>query len=204
MKNTILISLIALLLSVSGSIKAQEYDQFFTLGYNTALPLGETSDYIDEFSWRGINLDVKYFVKRNITLGINGGWNVFHSNSGGVVSESVTVNDQVLTLSAKQYRYINALPIYFTGSYIADLESVMLYAGTGIGGQYVAQRIQMGQYIIEYDEFQFAVSPHAGVYIPLNYYMMVNVGVQYNQSFTSSDAVQLSNLAFNVGLTWGK
>ena len=191
-------------LAVVNTAKSQEFDQLFTLGYNTSVPLGETSDYINNFSWRGINLDVKYYVKDNFTMGVNAGWNLYNNSTDGVVSEQVSVNDKNLTISAKQYRYINSLPIYVTGSYIKDLESVILYAGLGVGGQYVAQRIEMGQYIIEKDEFQFAMSPHVGVYIPVSYYMMINLGVQYNQSLTNSDVVKVSNLAFNVGITWGK
>ncbi|MEJ2585782.1 MAG: hypothetical protein P8Z38_12365, partial [Robiginitalea sp.] len=84
----------------------------FSITYSMGFPTGETSDYIDATSWRGVNLDYHYFLQENLAIGFSTGWQVFNDDLGYVTETSGTE-----TLSGYRYNYLNSYPLLVTGSY---------------------------------------------------------------------------------------
>ena len=56
------------LLSVVGQLAIAQHG-YTSLSYNTAAPLGDTKDFIQTYSWRGISLESYWFLSDNLTLG---------------------------------------------------------------------------------------------------------------------------------------
>ena len=75
-KNLIFISIFTL---SANFLTAQGF--YFNMNYSMAASLGETSDYISKYSWRGINIEGQWMLTDNISLGYNLGWNVFKHES---------------------------------------------------------------------------------------------------------------------------
>ena len=78
----------------------------FTISYSNALPLGKTSDYIEKYSWRGISIEQRYFIERDLSVGFYIGWNVLNQK---LVNYEEDFGNGVLY--GTQYRYINTWPI---------------------------------------------------------------------------------------------
>ena len=197
LKNIVLLSLFMLSATF---LTAQEF--YFNMNYSMAAPLGETKDFIDKYSWRGVNIEGQWMMNPNLSVGYNLGWNVMNQKITGEFT------DGTKTLSGTQLRYLNSFPIIIEGRYhigesIYD-GAVTPYVGAGIGTIYNMQRTEMGIFIVEDKKWQFGVVPAAGVLIPVGYSSMVNVGVKYNYAFKAGDMIAHSFLTINVGYVWGR
>jgi hypothetical protein len=73
MKNTAI--LVTLLCLLGLPLNAQEY--LSTIKYATSLPLADTEDYIDSYSWKGFEVGTRSYLSRNSSFGFMVGWNVF-------------------------------------------------------------------------------------------------------------------------------
>ena len=180
-------------------LSAQNY--YFNMNYSTAAPLGETGDYIDNFSWRGMNIEGQWSITPNISAGYNIGWNVFNQKITG------EFKDGTRTLSGTQLRYLNAFPILVEGRYhIGDTydSAVTPYFGVGVGTIYAMKRTEMGIFVSETKKWQFALAPAAGVLIPVGFSSMINIGVKYNYAFKSGDMMDNSFININIGYVWGQ
>ena len=80
----------------------------FGITYNTALPLGETADYISKYSFRGFGLEGRWEIGNKLDIGFNAAMNVFYE------AESGSFTEETMTLTGTRYRYLNAYPIMFT------------------------------------------------------------------------------------------
>ena len=197
------IVLIALVLGFSQNSYSQN-SYSFTINYTPSLPMGDVADFTGDFTWRGVSLDTRFFVNENITVGFLTGWEVFRSESDGVVSEEVNLDDITATISAKQFRFTNSVPLLLTSHYHwGRIGDVRPYVGLGAGLYYITQRVEMGLYALEDETTRFGLSPSLGVMLPVFYSASLNLGVQYNQAFGVNDYSGISYLSFNVGLTWG-
>lgn len=170
----------------------------FALSYNTSLPLGETNDFINSYSWRGVSAEWRWFIQEQVSAGIFFGWNVFHEKvSGNFV-------DGTLAYSATQLRTINAFPMLATGHYyFGDEFSFRPYVGLGVGTYRTWQRTTTG--ILQDNEikrWQFGLAPSVGATIPIRSGVMANVEVRYNYAFKAGPSLNNSYLGINVGLAW--
>lgn len=200
-KTFIAIAAIALCLPVS--ISAQN-GYSFTLSYTPSLPIGDVTDFSGDFSWRGIAADARFFVNDNVSVGFYTGWEVFRQESDGIVSEQVDLGDYTATISAKQFRFTNTIPLLITSHFHwGDDGDARPYIGLGAGLYYITQRAEMGLYALEEKTTRFGLAPSVGVILPATYDASINLGLQYNQAFGVDDYNAVSYLSFVIGLTWG-
>ena len=177
------------------SLKAQDF--YFTLNYSTAAPLGETNDYISNYSWRGISMEGNWELNEKVAAGFNIGWNVFFQN----ISDSFTSDTR--TVTGTQLRYINAFPLQVTGRYhFGVVDATRPYLGLGVGTTRTRQRTDMGIFTTEPSAWQFSLAPGAGVLIPVGFSTRINLGVQYQYAFETSDMMANSYLVINLGFVW--
>ena len=93
LKNATLLLLFTLSTTFLG---AQDF--YFNMNYSMAAPLGETKEYIDSYSWRGINIEGQWMMTPNVSVGYNFGWNVFNEKVTGEFTKDTK------TLSGTQLR----------------------------------------------------------------------------------------------------
>ena len=194
LKSFFLFSILMLSLNF---LSAQNF--YFNMNYSTAAPLGETGDYIDKFSWRGINIEGQWMLTTNISAGYNFGWNVFNQKITGEFTNDTK------TLYGTQLRYLNSFPMMVEGRYhIGETDtSTTPYVGVGLGTIYTEKRTEMGIFASTTDAWQFGITPAAGVLIPVGFSSMINIGVKYNYALKSSDLMANSFLTINLGYVWG-
>ena len=201
MKTILALSLLAI--CMPPAIYAQS-SYHFTLLYTPSLPLGDVTDFSDGFTWRGVAADARFYVNDNVTVGFFTGWEVFREESDGIVSEAIDLGDLTATISAKQFRFTNSVPLLLTSHYHwGERGDARPYIGLGAGLYYITQRLEMGLYAIEDKTTRFGLAPSVGVILPMSYDTSLNLGIQYNQAFKVDDYTGVGYLSFNVGLTWG-
>lgn len=168
--------------------------------YSVSTGLGTTADYIAKSSWRGVGLEFGSHITPNITLGLGTTINVFYENVG---DETFTTEDNI-TISGKQYRNINVVPIFVTAQYQfkQDNNPLKPYVGLGIGTNYVRQETDLGLYAIINEGWQFGLFPEVG----LDYALMPGVGlvanIRYNYGAKTPDTNSTSFINLNVGFAF--
>jgi len=178
---------------------AAAQEGLFGISYNTALPLGETSDFVDAYSWRGFSMEGRWFASPQVSAGLFAGWNVFYEKERG------DFFDDTQATSGTQLRTINAFPILLTGHYyLGEPGSRRPYFGLGIGTYRTRQETQLGIYASELRKWQFGLAPSAGLLLPVGYQgAHLNLEVRYNYALAAGDALNHSYLGINLGFAWG-
>ena len=170
----------------------------FTISYSTAMPLGKTHDYIEKYSWRGVSIEQRYFIERDLSVGFYIGWNVLHQK---LVNYEEDFGNGVLY--GTQYRYINTWPILAVVHYHFLYESaVRPYVGAGLGMYSVNKQTEMGLYYSQTKSWQFGVQPEVGLWFDVAAGVNILVAAKYNYAFKSQKGDPLSFLNVNVGLSF--
>ncbi len=194
----ILIAACALCLSTVGILKAQSTT---TLTYSVGFPTGNLKEFIGKTSFRGINFDYQKMVQDNIGVGVSVGWNVFYQEMG---NGTYTVDN--VSLSGKQWRYSNHIPIMMSSTFqLKPGDSMNPYVGLGAGVTYTLRNTDMNLYTIEQDAWNFTLQPALGVLIEASDVTRVNVSARYNYGFKAGNELKSAQSYFslNLGFTFG-
>lgn len=168
------------------------------LSYSMALPMGETSDIIGKYQWRGVTIEGKYFLNSQVTMGWQSGWNTMYQ------SETGSFIDETTTRTGTQYSWLNIWPMLLTFDYFFGTDGdTQPYIGAGVGTYWVEQRTQMGLFSDTYSTWNFGIAPEVGVLFPINLYSNFYVNLKYNYGLNgSADVSNYSWMSFNVGFLW--
>lgn len=193
MKRKIIYTILVFL--VSGMfISASAQESRVGITYNTALPLGNTADFMETYSWRGFGFETRYQVTPDIYMGISASWNIFYESEYG------TFVDGTLSITGTKYKYVNAFPLMATVFKHFSGGSVTPYIGTGIGTISSNYRTEMGLFAVESKGWQFGLMPEAGILLPTSYGSDVLFSVRYNYGFKTTELDATSHLGINLGL----
>ena len=193
MRRSIIFASIALLFSVSSVAQSK-----FALTYSIGFPTGETSDYFESTSWRGINLDYHYFIQENLAIGFSTGWQVFSDNRG-----FVTETEGTETISGYRYNYLNSFPVLVTGSYFFDSSGKLSpFASLGIGLTYNELEQDIGLFRDSRTGWPFTVRPEIGMDYEVNYNFGIRAAFTYNYVASGNELPSLPYFALKVGLVW--
>lgn len=177
---------------------ATAQSSLFTIAYSTGTTLGKTNDYINNYSWRGMSIEGRYFIQSDLSLGFYAAWNVFN--------QSLTDHEQDFengVLYGNQYRYINAYPILMVGHYhFLPNSAVRPYLGAGIGTYSMNRRTEMGLYYSETKSWHFGVQPEAGLWFDVAPYVNLMVAAKYNYAVKTNKSDAYSFLNINIGMTF--
>ncbi len=185
---------IPLALLISNGAQAQEW--YWGLSYGVASTTSDTKDFIDDTSWRNWGLDILARVKPNTAVGMYFGWNVFND-----ITDEVTSLDNA-QIWGTQFRYINSFPMLVTvRQFTGSPGSLRFYYGGGVGAQYDKNRVDVGQWRIEDNQWHFAVAPEIGVLLPAGPDAKWFVNFKYDYAFKAADRTR-SYFQLNIGVAW--
>jgi opacity protein-like surface antigen len=171
----------------------------YMLEYPIAFGVGDLGDFIDEPSFRGFNFGYRYLVDEEVAIGMDIGWQTFYEDR-----ESATYTDGTQSITGKQYRYMNM----FTAS--AQVDKVFApgsdlrpFVGIGAGTSYARRTLDMGQWSLEKDPWQFMLQPEAGVSLYLTNGNAVLLSANYYWSFETKQLEAQNFLSLNIGYAFG-
>lgn len=194
--KTIFISILFLVMAVTG------YSQYLaTVGYTMSFASGETTDFINNASFRGITLDGRGFLTDNFSLGGSINWTTFYDNPA-----EQTISDGALSITGVPYKYLNACPILFTAHYYTGVpdEGLRVFGGVGLGTYYINQRTDMGLWSSIDDHWHFGFAPEIGVLIPMGFSSKIILSVKWNYALKSNDSINYNWFGLNLGYTFGQ
>lgn len=181
-----------------GVLKAQSTT---TISYPISFPSGDLKEFTTKTSFRGINLEFQKMVQDNIGVGISTGWVVFYEE----LDYSTYTIDNV-SLSGKQWRYSNHIPILAsTNYYLKPGDSMNPYVGLGVGVTYSLRNTDMNLYTLEQDAWNFTLQPAAGILIEASDVTKVNISARYTHGFEAGNELPgaQSYFSLNFGFSFG-
>lgn len=197
------------LLTLFVSVPLQAQDAVTVVNYEISVPTGDTKEYIDRTSFRGLGIDFRKFLgsENKVSVGGRFAWHVFDS---GAITDTISIRTDELTgdVSGTQFRYINAFPIQGVFHYyFGEPGRVNAYVGAGVGIYYIKQRFEIGLLATEANSWHFGVAPEFGVNFPFSDSVAANVNVMYNYAAASGTDVSgektgYNYFSINVGLAF--
>lgn len=165
--------------------------------YLPAVSLGETADFTQDFSPRGVDFEVNRFIQDDLSVGFLIAWNVFREK---VVGESIEYNDALVT--GTQFRYTNTTPLNVNvKKYFKNAEfDFAPYVGFGLGTSYTKQTNEIGVFALTDEKWQFNVAPELGILYDLESRTILSLKVKYNYSAKAGDFPAVSYLSFGFGI----
>jgi opacity protein-like surface antigen len=196
MKQLVFLCLLVVMMS-TGSYAQRVYG---LISYDLSYPLSSTGDFVDNnMSARGGGIEFGGFINDRVSIGIGASWNVFYKNVG-----RVTFTDNSTTITGKQFRYFNAVPIYGMARYffrLVEQQSLLPFVGFGTGALYGRQRIDVGLFSGSFRGWQFGLFPEAGLQYKLRSGVGVVLSGRYNHGFENDNLPTTSFIGVNLGLT---
>lgn len=187
--------IIILILGLASLIGKAQDETLIIVNYLPSLSLGETADFTNNFSPRGVDFEVNKFIAEDISVGFVVSWSIFREK---IVGESLEYNDMLVT--GTQFRYTNTVPLnlnvkkYFTGNDMTP------YVGVGLGTSYAKQKNEVGVFVLSQDKWLFNVAPEVGMLYELSRSNVLSLKVKYNYSPKAGDFPSVSYLSFGVGM----
>ncbi|MCD4680943.1 MAG: porin family protein [Bacteroidales bacterium] len=207
---SIFIILIALFTTVSFSQESIDKKYFkrvkltraglLNMKYVMGFPTGDFTDFINESSYRGFNIEYRRFLNDNISVGGYTGWNGFYEKT-----DRATYNFDNGAITGVLYNYFYVLPIYANVHYyFFPGDIVQPFVGLGFGALYVNKESQMGVLSVYDDSWHFGLAPEIGFFVP--FAKNANSGVitsgRYNQaSYKEGDFSSLRYFQWTIGLS---
>lgn len=195
MKKTLLSILICV--SVTALVHAQSHT---TITYAVGFPTGDVGDFISKTSFRGANFDYRYRINPNVAVGALVGWQVFYEAKP---SDTYTIDN--VSLTGKQYRYSNHVPLLVTGTYFFNPDAdIKPFGSLGIGTIYTRRNTDMNLYTVKQEAWNFALQPELGAEFKLNDYAGVVVSAKYFYGMAAGNdlAKAQSYFTLNVGFAF--
>jgi hypothetical protein len=190
------IKLISILICTFATTALLAQESNTTIAYSVGFPMGDLDDYI-QTSFRGISADYRHAVKSNISVGFHAAWNTFYEEK-----DRDTYTSDNATLTGKQYRYSNNIPMAMTVTYTQKSdEKLTPYVSLGIGTMYTIRETTMSFFLLEEEAWHFLLQPEIGLQVRTAEFSAFSVALKYNHGFKAGS--ELSNaqsyLALNVG-----
>jgi len=176
-------------------VSAQRVDEWATnLSYSAVMGVGDTKDFIDGLSWRGVTLDFEKGVTDSFTIGGSAGLHVLAEESSG------TSKFEGGAATGTAFRYMNAVPLLLTANYFAGRPGTTRpFIGLGAGTFWVENRTDAGVFFSEDSNWHPGFMGEAGVSIERPDGTMT-LSARYNHALETND-VEHTYLTFSVGFT---
>ncbi len=189
-----------LILLISFTVIGVQAQSSFSVEYAMGFGSGNTKTYMTSPSFRGIIFEYKRYVKPNLSVGGEFGWNAFYERRA---FDTYTVG--TASYSGVQYHYINATPILATvGYHFKSGEKLNPFVGLGIGTLYLERKTDMGLWTTSVDDWHFALKPELGVLVNTGPDMDILLSGKYFYGFQTNDVSAQSYFTFNIGMVFKK
>ena len=182
MKIKYVIAIIAL---VSCTNFAQEL--LTSLTWNTGIPVSKMNQYTSDVTYRGFTIAGRRFIDKENSVGFMSGWNIFAEKSYDPIN--IQQENGSGTISGRQVRSINSIPVLIgMQHFFGNKKDMRTFVGINTGVYYILQRLDMGVYRINNDNWHFGLAPEAGLIIPFDGDASLELGARYNYAFDSGTA----------------
>jgi hypothetical protein len=183
MKIKYVIAIIAL---VSCTNFAQEL--LTSLTWNIGIPVSKMNQYTTDVSYRGFTIAGRRFIDKENSVGFMLGWNIFDEKNYDPIN--VQQENGSGTISGTQVRSINSFPLLVgLQHFFGNKKDMRTFVGINTGVYYILQRLDMGVYRIDNDNWHFGIAPEVGLIIPLDGDASLDLGARYNYAFDSGTAL---------------
>jgi len=186
--------IIAIFLLGATTIQAQRSRTYMT--YAVGFGMGDLGDYISTPSWRGASLDFYHMMNPNVGIGGSVAWNVFYEEK-----DYDTYTEGTASLTGKQYRYSNHVPMLANVNYYFSPEDKLIpFIGLGTGVMFTRRNTDMNIYTVEQEAWNFTLEPQIGFEINNSFTSGLTVILKYYSGFQAGDLEEgQSYLSLNVG-----
>lgn len=180
--------IIALLVFISFTSFAQEL--LTNVTWNIGIPVSKMNQFTTEVTYRGFTISGRRFLDKYNSVGFMTGWNIFDEKSYEPIDLAGGENGSG-TISGTQVRSINSFPLLVgVHHHYGKKEDMRVFVGLNAGMYYILQRLDMGVYRLDNDNWHFGMAPEAGIIIPFDgentgFYL----GARYNYAFDSGTAL---------------
>ena len=156
--------------------------------WNIGLPVAKMNEYTTDVTYRGFTLGGRRFFDKENSLGLMAGWNVFDEKTYDPIN--VQQGNGSGTISGTQIRSVNIFPI-LAGfhHYWGNKKDMRAFLGVNVGTYYILQRLDIGVFRFDNDNWHFGFAPEAGLIIPIEGQTGFYAGARYNYALDSGEAL---------------
>ncbi|MBO9701460.1 MAG: outer membrane beta-barrel protein [Sporocytophaga sp.] len=201
MRKYILPVLMAIvLISAQNTCNAQDnIKTLFSYNYGMGFATGDLKSYIDKKLFDGFSVEGRFFINKNISLGLNVGYNDFRKYLNREVYSTGSGN-----ISAVQTRYFNTVPVLATGFYyLNSISAFKPYAGIGIGAYVSNYQKYYSTLESKHTKTCFGFRPEIGTLIKLRNGLGLIVSGRYNYAtYSYQEFSSLNYFELNFGLSF--
>jgi hypothetical protein len=193
MKNLLLLSLLAF------SLTAFSQGSIGNLSYTTGAPVGSFSDYVSDYSWKGIEFGYEFKWGENLTYGFRYRYLNFYEKKDRGTYE---FENGAITTTRYTYSFVNNFD--FTLNYYLHNDSRFTpFAGLAIGPAFVRNKLIIGIFNLEDNTTKLSLSPQIGTLVEIVEGTELNIKVNYNYIPMSYENFKsVSFIGVSVGLSW--
>ena len=179
--------IIAVIAIVSCTSFAQELLTNAT--WSIGIPVSKTNQFTTDVTYQGFTISGRRFLDKENSVGFMAGWNIFDERNAEPIN--VISGTGSGTISGTQVRSINSFPLLVgLHHHYGKKDDMRAFIGLNTGLYYILQRLDIGTYRLDNDNWHFGLAPEAGVIIPFDgedtgFY----VGARYNYAFDSGTSL---------------
>ncbi|UCF20638.1 MAG: hypothetical protein JSU87_04300 [Gemmatimonadota bacterium] len=194
MKKIIVVAAVALMLVLAGEVRAQDW--FWGGTYSMTLPLSNTKDFNEGYSFRGVTVEGRKIINENVTAGVTFGWHVLNDERA---NETVELENGAIT--GDFFTFTNSFPIMANMHYyLGQRGAIRPYLGASAGTAIVERRAEVGLFALQETNWHFAVAPEVGFFLPAGWYgsgLLLSARWHFMTSAGSAPSQQY--VTFNIG-----
>jgi len=172
--------------------------------WNIGLATGRMSDFLSEPSFGGFGIEGRRFLSDDFSVGASFSWNYWSEMTGDIIPLKHGA------LSGTQIRYVNSIPLLLNAHYFIGgrRDQFRPFLGVNVGTYYITQRLDMGVYTLQNDNWHFGLAPEAGFLIEMSRGTYLMATGRYNYAFDAGDTMagasknDLSYWGINIGFMW--
>ena len=176
--------IILMVIFISGTSLSQNYLNI--VNYEIGFPVSKMSEFTNKTSFVGFGIDQRKFIDASNSVGFSLGWQIFDEKLETPINVYLE-NNISGTISGVQLRTVNSFPILISlHHYLGGRKESRTMIGFSAGMYYITQRLDIGIFRFQSNNWHFGISPELGFMIPLEDYNthLVLVG-KYHYAFDS-------------------
>ncbi len=180
-------------------ISFSSFAQNSTLSYATGAPIGSYTDFISEYSWKGIEVGIQQKWGDKFAYGFHYRYLNFYEKR-----DRATYEFENGAITTVRYTYSFVSNFNLSLNYFHHNNSKFTpYTGLAAGPAFIRNRLIIGYIDISANNFRFSISPQAGIIIELTPDLALDLKVNYN--FIPLQYENFKNIQFigvSLGVTW--
>lgn len=172
------------------------------LTYSPALSVGNMSDFVSDFTFAGVGLEVGGKVKNNFLVGVSAHFTYFNDDRDAQ-TYNFTRNGAQGAIYGKQFRSQYVVPLQIKGTYLYDTKTkVRPFGALGIGATYQYRDFDIGLLSFDRIGWVFSLAPEAGVKYGVRPDVSAYGSVRYDVGFGTNDLPSIGFVSFSLGVMY--